>query len=555
MPITNKSINRLILIPFLLLITLSINSYSIKYNNQLETMGGLAEEYFLIGLHLFQTGTLCLNNEYPSTSVFRPPGYSFFIGTVIKIWGGITHYEGALQGTIKEINPEVLKKTNNAVYFAQALLLSLSTVVLYIWLSTYISLNISFIISLLFGCSPYMIIMTGLLHYEILHIFLIVISTFSLIYITDKHSDSSWKMMLPGILWGLSTLTRPITLILPVFVFLLFCILFKNSKKKIIELILLFIFGMSIVILPYTIRNYSITKEFIPVNAQSGVALWGGTVTKLERSPNHYRWWNIWYVYGCPIYYRIINPNDDHTCAVNYISQAVSLDREFKKEAIHNISQRPMVYLYNVIDNFITINLDINSIIIKLFQAKQNTYKDKQIEKQWFDVGNPQTFYPSGGQTVFEVFIYLLELFSLLGIIIFIKKVYITYYSSGNPIKPETSDLKIHMKRKMRREMKLKMAKQKPATTYNELSESFLLENTYFLIPIIIYITLCIAHSITYMDLMYYYFKVPFLFIFTSYFFNEIDKYQLNNKIKLSNIFSTCLLAYGILLILIIIIF
>ena len=383
-------------------------------------------------------------------------------------------------------------------------------------------------------------------------IYFLYLSQPCLIYIIDKHSDSGWKIILPGILWGFSTLTRPTTLILPVFVFLLFCIIFKNSKKKIIEFSVLFILGMSIVILPYTIRNYNLTKELIPVNAQSGIALWGGTVTKLERSPNHYRWWGVWYGYGVPLYNSITQSYEPFRSR-NYMSQAILLDRVFMKEAIHNISQRPTVYLYNVINSFVTINIDINSILIKLFQAGQDTYKDKQIEKQWFTIGNPQTFYSSGGQTAFEVFIYLLELFSAFGIILFLKRAYDTYHSNGNPIKPEASDLKSPMKRKMRRETIPELAYQKPENTSKELSESFWLENTWFLVSIMVYLTLCIAHSITYMDLMYYYNKVPFLFIFTGYFFNEMDKYQLNSKMKLSSMFSMSLLAYGILLILLII--
>ena len=543
---------RYILLLLLFIITLSISSFSIKYNNQLEFMGGFAEEYYDIGLHLFQKGTLGLDYGYPSTSVFRPPGYAFFIGEVLKIWGKITHNDSALQQNINDIDPSVEFKSFNAIYFAQALLLSLSTIVLFIWLSTYISLSNAFIISFLFGCNPYMIIITGLLHYDILHIFLILISTFSLIYIIDKHSDSGWKIIIPGILWGLSTLTRPTTLILPVFVFLLFCIIFKNSEKKIIELSVLFMLGMSIVILPYTIRNYNLTKELIPVNAQSGIALWGGTVTKLERSPNHYRWWGVWYGHGLPLYNSITQSYEPFR-SCNYMSHAILLDRVFMKEAIHNISQRPTVYLYNVINSFVTLNLDINSVIIKLFQVKQDTYKDKDIDKIWLSEGNPQTFYSSGGQTVFEVFIYTLELLSLFGIIIFIKKVYDNYHPSGNHIKPETSDLKYPMKKKMRSEMTQEMANQKPENTSKELSESFWLENTWFLVSIMVYLTFCIAHSITYMDLMYYYNKVPFLFIFTGYFFNEMDKYQLNSKMKLSSMFSMSLLAYGILLILLII--
>ena len=519
-------------------------------------LGGLSEEYYVIGLHFFQTGSLCSNYEYPiSTSVFRPPGYSFFIGTVIKVWGEITHNDSALRHKNTEMDPKAVNQSADAIFFAQALLLSLSTVVLYIWLSTYISLSNSFIISLIFGCNPYMIIMTGLMHYEILHIFLIIISTYSLIYIIDKHSDSRWKMILPGILWGLATLTRPTTLILPAFVFLLFCIIFKKSKKKIATLSLLFILGMSIAIMPYTVRNYIITKEFIPVNAQGGLALYAGTVTKFERIPNHYRWWTVMFKYVCPIYFREIHdPLDDpRLCKSKYQEHALQLDSVFKKEAINNIINNPQIYFYNTLINFVTINLDINSVFIKLFQAKQDTYKDKDIEYNWSIPGNPQTFYSSDGQTVFGFFIYTLELLSLFGIIIFIKKSYNTYHSSRNHIKSEISGLNTPMTRKMRREMIREMANQEPENTSKELSESFWLENTWFLVSIMIYLTICIAHSITYIDLMHYYNKVPFLFIFTGYFLNEMDKYQLTSEIKLSSIFSMSLLMYGILLILIII--
>jgi hypothetical protein len=43
------------------------------------------------------------------------------------------------------------------------------------------------------------------------------------------------------------------------------------------------------------------------------------------------------------------------------------------------------------------------------------------------------------------------------------------------------------------------------------------------LVPGCVYVCLCIAHSITTMDLMYYYIKVPFLFVFSAYFVNEMS--------------------------------
>ena len=106
----------------------------------------------------------------------------------------------------------------------------------------------------------------------------------------------------------------------------------------------------------------------------------------------------------------------------------------------------------------------------------------------------------------------------------------------------------------MNRLMAQKVSKQIPKRRSDELIVSFYQENSYLIIAIMVYLTLCIAHSVTYMDLMYYYQKIPFLFIFSAYFLNEIDDYQLNPMITLGNAVASFLLLYGIILILAIII-
>jgi hypothetical protein len=493
---------RLILISILFLITLLMSSYSILRNNQLE--GWMSEDHYDIGLHFAKTGTLALPGGCVWSAVEKPPGYSFFLGTILKIWTEISAQGKELLQIDKPImvciHTDAAKESYQIIYFVQAVLLSISTIIIFIWLSDYIRISTSFVIALLFGCNPYMIIYVGLMHYEILHIFLIVVSSYALLRVLSQNKGRGWKMILPGILWGLTTLTRPTTLILPTFICIFFLIIFPDSRIKAIKLILLFSAGMLVTIAPYTIRNYRLTGKFIPVNLQSGVALWDGTVIKLNSAPNHYGFWGVWYTYGFPIAQRVLERHSKEP-------EAIALDREFMHEAVHNILHHPNIYLYNVANSFISFCIDINSVFIKIFQAVQIDKASHYTHKDWLEEGNPQNFYSSTYQKIFEFYIYILTFLSFSGILLFIRR--FLSYRKNTMGKQRECFLKIQTN-----------SSENATKSYRD----FWIENSYFLGTIIICVTLFIAHSITYLGLMYYYQKMPFLFIFTAYFCNEIDK-------------------------------
>ncbi len=506
----------------------------------------MSEDYYDIGLHFAKTGSLSLPFLNPWSAVERPPGYSFFLGTILKIWSKIsTNGNALLQTNIQYMDllrTDTERESAKIIYFVQAILLSISTIFIFIWLSDYMRISISFVVALLFGCNPYMIIYVGLLHYGIIHIFLIIISSYALMYVLSKNRLNGWKMILLGILWGLTTLTRPTTLILPAFIFVFFLIVFSNAKIKAIRVTLLFTVGMIITIAPYTIRNFHLTNHLIPVNLQSGIALWDGTVTKLKRTPNHYRFWEIWYQYGSPIYREIAEQELKEF--------PIELDRKFKDEAIHNILSQPDIYLYNVANSFISICIDINSVFIKIFQAIQVDKHSHYSHMNWIKEGNPQNFYSSTYQKIFEFYIYALTFFSFSGILLFIKRF-------------------LSHKKNTTKERQLEYQRDVQANGSRGAIKShrvFWIENSYFLGTIIICITLFIAHSITFLDLMYYYQKMPFLFLFTAYFFNEIDKITISTPdtgfpylsksllIKISWLLLSILLLYGIIMTFLIII-
>ena len=153
-----------------------------------------------------------------------------------------------------------------------------------------------------------MIILAGLLHYEILHVFLIILSSYVFYCaLLSSGRKQVFLLALAGVLWGLCTLVRPVTLILPVFVLIFFAVRFRQSHRLALRNAIVFTASMAMTIAPYTIRNYIRTDRVIAVNAQSKVALWAATEQKLQPSPNYFRWRELWYDQGMKIYRRVTN--------------------------------------------------------------------------------------------------------------------------------------------------------------------------------------------------------------------------------------------------------
>jgi len=359
---------------------------------------------------------------------------------------------------------EVLQKAYTFVYRSQAVLLSLTAFIIFLWLLEYIPPGYALILALLFGSNPYMVILTGLLNYSILHTFFTVLSCYLLHKNLRRSNNPVPAMILSGVLWGITTLIRPMTLILPVFVLIM--LYFQRNRHGIWKLksLTVFVIGMMIVIGPYAIRNYTLTNRFIPVNAQAGVALWANTELKLKRTPDHYRWWSIWYSRAMPIYAEVTQ--SEAFSNQSYAENVLKLEDRFKKRLLQNLVKQPDVWLYNAAQNFITFNLDIGTIFIKSFQAIQNPYVE--FNKLWLYPENPQTFHGPSAALRFKILTYILTLQGLLGVV------------AG-------------------------LIKKDQALT----------------VPGLVYLCFAAAHSIVYMDLFYYYIKIPFLIIFFGLFLKQ----------------------------------
>ena len=470
-----------------MVITLSINLFSLSTNQQLAKMQGMAEEYINLGINLVYFQRFYEKESVPF--VFRPPGYPFFIGTVLRLWGGLPKRNQ--NHSIQKIE-EHMRTAFMLVYVTQSILLSLSSAILFLWLSHFLDHKISMLTAISYGSNPYMIILTGLLHYSILHIFFVILSSYALM-LALRDKVNLLKIMGAGILWGICTLVKAQTLILPAFIFILFLQKFKAHWAKTLKATVIFSIGISITILPYTIRNFYLTGRVIPINAQTGAILWAATSQQEIPDSNYYNWWDLWYADGLEIY-RAVTKSSKFQYPT-YIENNLALEDAFMEQAHKNFNEAPEIYFRNFFRNFISFNLDINSVFIKIFQAIQKPNHNIYIKK-WLKLGDPQNFYPSTAEKAFKYLIYILTSFGFLGICLALKK-----------------------------------------------------KEANFLLPSIIYFIFCIAHSITYLDLMYYYIKIPFLFIFSAYFINSLRSYSLrlpfkNIRISLAMIFSVIIIIW-----------
>lgn len=126
----------------------------------------------------------------------------------------------------------------------------------------------------LFACHPLLIFATGLLYSETLYLFLLLLFTFSCLKMAEEPGRKGWAVV-SGALLGTTVLMKPNLLFLPlVLVFWLWFVL--RHFRRALVLGGLVILAMVAVVLPWTLRNYYVSGELVPVSADMGLNLWQG---------------------------------------------------------------------------------------------------------------------------------------------------------------------------------------------------------------------------------------------------------------------------------------
>lgn len=297
------------------------------------------EEHFRLGQHLHATGVLSIID---APGVFRAPGFPAFAALVL-------HLRDALFPSVDDMR---------AVALAQGCLLGLGAVALFLHASRTHPVPVALAVGALFAFHPLNLLMARILTYCALHIVLVTLATLAVsgaLRTRGRPLHAAW-ILGAGIAWGLATLVRPVSLILPPFVLLLARWEWgRGSWRRAMRFACMFTLGMAVVIGPYTLRNYRATHRLIVVNAQEGYALWGLSQTR-DPGGDIGEWVRLWTGPGDPIFRRVTGGAPPSLEAL-YV-HAVAMNDAFRAEALRNIRLDPARFAGNVAWNMFAFNLD-----------------------------------------------------------------------------------------------------------------------------------------------------------------------------------------------------
>jgi len=203
--------------------------------------------------HLNWAKEIFSGNFWGDKAYFRGPLYPYFLAVIYKIAGDSIFW----------------------TRFLQIIIGSFSAVMVFLMGKKLFSQTIGIIAGFAYAAYGTIIFYETMFLIPVLYIFLLLISFYYLICIEKQTRLKSW--LLAGILLGLAAIARPNILLLTPLIMLWIYFGFRKlagSKKTIIPLV--YFLGILIPVLSVTVRNYSVTGQFILISSQGGVNLYIG---------------------------------------------------------------------------------------------------------------------------------------------------------------------------------------------------------------------------------------------------------------------------------------
>ncbi|MCG6926724.1 MAG: hypothetical protein LJF30_15615 [Acidobacteria bacterium] len=350
-------------------LVLAFSAFSLSQRRQLGLLGGLTDEWDILGANLAVHGTIGLEDE---PWLLRPPGYPAFIAVPLLI-----------AGPPRVVTVAYVDRAAPLVYSAQAVALAAASVLLFLWLAQSVPWPQAFAAGLVLGANPLSLTLVGLRQYAVVHILALVSGLWALDHATSRWPGRRLPMVGAGIVWGLVTLVRPVTLLLPPFVFALLLLRRpRSSFRSAGAATAIFCLGMVATIGPWTARNWAVSGRFVPVNLQGWANVWAATLRPLPVQPDSYRWFAI----GSDILrvHRLVSGQPEYDL-LTYVKFNAETEQAYRREALANLRRQPMVYLGNVARSFRSLMLDTNTVYLRLFRYLQTT--DVAVQQTWFEAG------------------------------------------------------------------------------------------------------------------------------------------------------------------------
>lgn len=446
------------------LLVLGFAGFSLEHHSQLGTIGGFTAQDFALGLNLASYGTIGIGDQ---PTIFKAPGDALLVATVTRLAVGRPSIDPdrtvgrrTWRGLVPPYAPSEIRLAARALYATHAVLLALGTAVLFLWLSSFASRTVSFALSLAFGASPLALVLVGLLHYALPHLVLLIVSVWLLQRAVADGRSSSGRMALAGLAWGLTTTVRSLTLPLPAFV-LIALLVGRRPWREVVKLSTVFALTFALALAPASVRASRLAGRFVAVNAQLWAILWNATAREAPAMPNHFRWkvfrQDFLELQSATASRRLESAGDPYGVAENLKMEDIGRAGTFE-----HLRRDPRPYLANVAHSFLSFNWDVSAVLVQLFQYAQRAEPARW--PAWFSPGQSQDFHPLALREAYTILVRILTVLAAVGLVIAVR----------------------------RREFAVVPA-------------------------VAVYACLCAAHSAVWLDVLYYYAKLPFLYAIAAY--------------------------------------
>ena len=381
-------------------LVLAVLGASLLGRRQLGMLGGLTDEWMMLGANVAVHGTLGLENE---PWLLRPPGYPAFIAAPLF-----------LAGAPRAVTLAYLGRAAPLIFAAQAATATLGAVLLFLWLCERMRARHAFAAALVFALNPGSVVLVGLLQYGVLHATGIVAALWALDRGLREWPRRRRPLVFAGAAWGLVTLVRPVTLLLPPF--LLLALVLRRPRLPLRSALagtLVLCGAGAAVLAPWTLRNLAVSGRFVPVNLQGLANLWGATVKPLPTDVDAYRWQALGEE-QLDLLERVSGRRAYDL--LTYVRLNAELEQAYGREAWRNLRRQPHVYAGNVARNLGALLFDTSSVLLPVFREIQRP--GVEVTADWFDPGAQPRFVPAPLlRAGFRGLVFVLALFSALGLV------------------------------------------------------------------------------------------------------------------------------------------
>jgi len=385
-------------------VVLAVLAFDLSTHQQLGTIGGLTDEWIVLGANVATHGVLGLESE---PWLLRPPGYPFFVA--VPLW---------LAGPPRAVTLSYIARAMGVVFAAQAVALAAAAVAAFLWLSRRSRRPQAVAAAVTLALNPLSVVLVGVLQYGILHVLGIVAG----LWLLDEALATWPERRLPtaaaGVAWGLVTLVRPLTLILAPFVLVAFLVRPSRRRwKDALAATLVFVLAQAAAILPWTARNYALSGRVVPVNLQGWANIWAATLRPLPVDPDSYRW----SVLGADIerVQRQVTGRERYDLAT-YVRFNAELEDGYRAEALANLRRDPRPFATNALRTVATLAARSSTVLLGAFRVAQPP--GTVVQAAWFEPGAGFPFDAAGLRAGFRALSAVLALLAAGGLAIGLRR-------------------------------------------------------------------------------------------------------------------------------------